>query len=130
VPLGFVGNPNPGSSVAMRTRPGCAEGPSLAALVRSYFRAISLRCQASSVAGVTMGVNSGKFLQHMPAQFLGSDRQAPTLVVAKPQSRTSELLAQHAILFPKIVDDVLLLLVQPSRQGRSATIERDRALGA
>jgi hypothetical protein len=55
--------------------------------------------------------DGGQFLQPTPAQFLGSDRQAQALVVAKTQPLAPELLAQHAILFLKIVDDILLALV-------------------
>src|SRR6516225_8158985 len=55
--------------------------------------------------------NRGQIIKHTPAQFLGPDGQASPLVVAKPHSLTSELLPQHAILFLKVVDDVLLLLV-------------------
>jgi hypothetical protein len=66
----------------------------------------------------------GQFLQPTPAQFLGSDRQAQALVVAKTQPLASQLLAQQAVLFLKIIDDVLLLSVQ----GKPATVERDRVL--
>src|SRR6516165_4115071 len=55
--------------------------------------------------------NRGQIIKHTPAQFLGPDGQASPLVVAKPHSLTSELLPQHAILFLKVVDDVLLLVV-------------------
>ena len=36
---------------------------------------------------------------------------------AEPQPFASQLLAEHAVLFLKIVDDLLLLLVQPAREG-------------
>src|SRR5215472_10135950 len=61
--------------------------------------------------------NRGQAIKHTPAQFLGPDGQAAALVVAKPQSLTSELLAEHAILFLKVVDDILLSLVHPASQG-------------
>jgi hypothetical protein len=52
-----------------------------------------------------------------PAQVLGSNGQAAALVVAKTQPLAPGLPAQHAILFLKIVDDVLVPLVQPASQG-------------
>jgi len=61
--------------------------------------------------------DGAQLMKHPPAQFLGPDGQGAALVVAKAQSLTSQLLAQHAILFLKIVDDLLLLLVQPASQG-------------
>jgi len=60
--------------------------------------------------------NRGQVIKHTPAQFLGPDCQASALVVAKPQSLTSELLAEHTILFLKVVDDILLSLVYPARE--------------
>ena len=60
--------------------------------------------------------NRGQVIKHTPAQFLGPDGQASALVVAKPQSLTSELLAEHTILFLKVVDDILLSLVYPARE--------------
>ena len=59
----------------------------------------------------------GQFLKHAPAQFLGPDGQAPPLVVVKTQPLATKLFAQDAILFLKIVDDILLLFVQPAREG-------------
>jgi len=50
--------------------------------------------------------NRGQFMKHAPAQFLGSDRQTPSLVVIEPQSLASQLFAEHTVLFLKIVDDV------------------------
>ena len=56
-------------------------------------------------------------MKDAPAQFLGSDRQASTLVVVKTQPLASKLFAQDAVLFLKIVDNILLSLVQPACQG-------------
>src|SRR5215831_3708986 len=70
--------------------------------------------------------NRGQVIKHTPAQFLGPDGQASALVVAKPQSLTSELLAEHTILFLKVVDDILLSLVYPARETKSRGAERDR----
>jgi hypothetical protein len=64
--------------------------------------------QAKSVAGVTIVVRSLSIRQ---PSFLARTAKLRRLVVAKPQSLTSELLTQHAILFLKVVDDILLSLV-------------------
>jgi len=50
-------------------------------------------------------------MEHPSAQFPGSDRQAPSLVVAKTQPLVSELFTENAVLFLKIVDDILLAFV-------------------
>ena len=50
-------------------------------------------------------------MKHTPAQFLGPDRQASALIVVKTQPLASELFTQNAVLFLKIVDDILLPLV-------------------
>jgi hypothetical protein len=50
-------------------------------------------------------------MKHTPAQFVSPDRQASALVVAKAQSLTSELLAQYAVLFLKMIEGLLLPLV-------------------
>lgn len=69
---------------------------------------MSLRCQASSVAGVHDG---SQFLKHPPAQFLGSDSQASALIIVETQPLACELFAKNTVLFVKIFDDVLLLLI-------------------
>ena len=56
-------------------------------------------------------------MKHAPTQFLGSDRQTSPLIVVKAQPLASELFAQDTVLFVKILDDVLLALVQEAGQG-------------
>ena len=56
-------------------------------------------------------------MQHAPAQLLGPHGQASALIVIKMQPLASELLAQDAGLFLKIIDGLLLPLVQPAREG-------------
>src|SRR5262249_14821863 len=101
--LGFVGNPNPDSP-----------WPAPRCLLPSYFRAISRRCQASSAAGVTMVVNSCSLRQ---PNFLALTAKCRRCSSLKPQPLGSALFPQDTILFLKIVDDVLLLLVHPASQG-------------
>jgi hypothetical protein len=55
--------------------------------------------------------HGAQLLKRPPAQLLGPHGQASALVVIKMQPLASQLLAQDAVLFLKIVDDVLLLLV-------------------
>jgi len=59
----------------------------------------------------------GQFVQDPPAHFLGSNRRASALTIIKSQPLAFQLFARHAVLFLKIVDDVLLLLAEPSREG-------------
>ena len=47
-------------------------------------------------------------MKHAPTQFLGPDRQASALIVIEMQPLASQLLSQHAVLYLKIVDDILL----------------------
>ena len=58
-----------------------------------------------------------QFLKCAPVQLLGPDGQAPTLVVVETHPLTSDLFAQDAVLLIKIVDDVLLVFVQPASEG-------------
>lgn len=41
-------------------------------------------------------------------------REPPTLVVVEPDPLRSDLLSQHSVLLPQLLDDVLLLFVEPS----------------
>ena len=64
-----------------------------------------------AVAGRCRRRDGGQVLKHPPAQFLGSDRQASALIVVETEPLACELFAQNTVLFVKIFDDVLLLLV-------------------
>jgi hypothetical protein len=63
----------------------------------SYFLAISFRCHAKSVSGVT-------------AEPLGFGGQASAPVVVEAKAFVSQLLSQNPILLLEIVNDVALLL--------------------
>jgi hypothetical protein len=69
-------------------------------------------------------------MKYTPAHFLGPHRLASVLIVVEAQPLTAELFAQYAILFLKIVDDILLVLVQPAREGNQPIGERDQKLNA
>ena len=73
------------------------------------------------VAGVTIG---RQFMKHTPAQFLVPDRQASALRVVKTQPLASQLFAQYAVLLLKILDDSLLLLVEPASEGNQNQAKR------
>ncbi len=48
------------------------------------------------------------------AQDLALGREPTTLIIVEPNSPPAELLTEDSILFPQIVDDLLLLLVHPT----------------
>jgi hypothetical protein len=50
-------------------------------------------------------------MKHTPAQFLSPDRQASALIAIDMQPLASQLFAQHAVLFLKIIQGLLLSLV-------------------
>jgi hypothetical protein len=77
-------------------------------LLPSYFSAISLRCQAKSVGGVTIAVSSHAACANAAPGPYG---QASALIVVEAQPLTTELFAENEVLLLKIVDDILLLLV-------------------
>src|SRR6516165_4997650 len=56
-------------------------------------------------------------MKHAPASFLGLDRQLSALIVVKAQPLVSQLFTQDPVPFLKIVDDILLPLVQPACKG-------------
>ena len=58
-----------------------------------------------------------QFMKHVPAQFLGLDRQAPTLIVVQTQPHASELFPQHAVFLLQVIDHVALVLVQAAGHG-------------
>src|SRR5262249_39352930 len=91
----------------------------------SYFCAISFRCQASSVSGVTMVASS---VRMRPAQHLRSGRQPTALVVAQTEPAPAQLLAEDAILLAKVIDDLQLLMIHPAGDGDQHESERIQRL--
>ena len=80
----------------------------------SYFCAISFRCQASKVSGVTMVAISARTLR---AQALGLNGQAAPLVIVEPKSPIAELLAKNPVLLAQVVNDLQLALIHPPGNG-------------
>ena len=50
------------------------------------------------------GDDRGELRQQLPSQTFGLGRQAPALTVGEPQSSSTELLSQNAILLTKVVN--------------------------
>src|SRR5215471_16845148 len=92
-------------SPAVRGRPG----PRWA--VPSYLWAISFRCHANSVSGVTMRATSVRTRRVSRLALAG---QTPSLIVVEPKPSAAKLFLEDSILFAKVVDGELLLLVHPS----------------
>ena len=61
--------------------------------------------------------DGGCFRQDFAAQLLGAYGEAATLVIGKSKSTIANLFAQNTIFFDQIIDGMLLILVQPSRNG-------------
>ena len=53
-------------------------------------------------------------------------RQAAALIVSEPEPAGTALRAQHAVLFEQVVDDGLLLAVDPAREQKEEEGERRR----
>jgi hypothetical protein len=51
----------------------------------------------------------------LATELLGFGRKAAPLVIVKPQTRAADLVAQDSVLLHEVVDDVLLMLIHPSR---------------
>jgi hypothetical protein len=75
--------------------------------IPSYFWAISFRCQANKVSGVTMVAIS------IPPLLA----QSPALIVVEAQSPSTELLAKNPILLAQAVNDLPLALIHPPGDG-------------
>src|SRR5947209_13199462 len=75
------------------------------------------------------GDDRGHFGQKLSSQTLGSDRQPTTLVVIEPQPAIHELLAQHPVLLTQILNDLLLVLIHPSRNSEQQELERIKDSG-
>ena len=60
----------------------------------------------------------GHLLEHLPPEGLAFDGQAPALAVVKEDSPLPELLSEHAILSSKVLDSVLLSMIDPAGQNQ------------
>ncbi len=86
-----------------------------------HFRAMSCRCQRSSVSGVTTVAISRSRLR--PNRYARTGESAP-IVVDQVQASVPQLAAKHAILFEQIANDISLLTIQPPGEEREQQLER------
>lgn len=82
---------------------------------------MSLQCQASSVSDVT---SVSSFIKSPAPQQLGLHGQSHPLFVGEQKSPSSELLLEDAVLLDEIIDDHLLLAVEPAGQSDYKALER------
>jgi len=61
--------------------------------------------------------------KRLPTEVLRLGGQSNALVVGEPQPLPFELLSEHAILRPEIVDHIALVLVDPAGQGDKEKLE-------
>ena len=86
---------------------------------------VLLRDQVAMPPQEGVGRDEGLEVPERPAtQGLGFRGQAATLRIGEPQSPRSQLLAQDAVFFLEVVDDVTLLLVDPPGQGHDEELQR------
>ena len=52
--------------------------------------------------------------ENLAPELLGLHRQTPTLVIGQPQALLAQLIAENAVLFLQVVDDIALLLIHPA----------------
>jgi len=62
------------------------------------------------------GDQRSNFAESPSPDGLATDREPATLIVSQPESSPSELLLQDAVLFPKILDDCVLLAARPASE--------------
>ena len=102
----------------------CCGRPGRRRPLPSYFCAISFRCQASSVCGVTMVATSAS----RPAQQFRFGRESAALIIAQTKSSPAQLPAQDAILLAEVINDLQLLLFHPAGEADQQEPERIQRL--
>jgi hypothetical protein len=60
--------------------------------------------------------NRGHLLRHPSAEHFAFNCQRPALVIVEQDTFHAELLSEHTILGPKVLDHVLLLAIDPAGQ--------------
>jgi hypothetical protein len=63
-------------------------------------------------------------IQQSPTHKFGFGRQTATLIIGKPKPTSAKLLSENSILFPQVLDGMLLLLVHPSAERNDYELER------
>ena len=70
--------------------------------------------------------NPGHLAQALASEQLAPDCKTTALIIRETQTPAAELLTQNPILFSQLVDQILLLTVQPSGQGEDEELQRVR----
>jgi hypothetical protein len=58
----------------------------------------------------------GHLLEHLPPENLAFHSQAPPLIIVEQDAFLAELLSEHAILGSKVLDHILLSMVDPASE--------------
>jgi hypothetical protein len=80
----------------------------------SYFWAMSFRCQANNVTGVTMVATTASNFRPRRFALLANRRR---LIIIQPQPLAVELFSKDPIFFEQVIDGILLLLIHPTGHG-------------
>ena len=68
--------------------------------------------------------NRCDFLQHLPSQDLTFDSQPLTLLITEKDTSLSQLLFQNLVSRDQVLDDLLLLTVDPSGRAHKEELPR------
>jgi hypothetical protein len=59
--------------------------------------------------------NRGDFLECLAAQYLSFDGQAAPLIITEQNALLAELLLQYLVFIPQVLDNILLMAANPTR---------------
>jgi hypothetical protein len=59
--------------------------------------------------------NRADFLERLTAQYLPFDGQAAPLIITEQNALLAELLLQYLVFSPQVLDNILLMAVNPDR---------------
>ena len=88
--------------------------------VKVHFRAIRRRCHRRIVSGVTMVATCRKTRRLSPRPLAARRRRWSSVTEAAPL----QLLLQDAVLLYQVLDNVLLVVIDPSREGQEQYLQR------
>ena len=67
--------------------------------------------------------DTGHSSQELPTERPSLLCQPASLGIGEPDAPLAKLLAKHAVLLAEIVDDLLLLTIEPAREGQQEELE-------
>lgn len=76
------------------------------------------------------GHDAAQTAQCSTPERLGADSQSSALVVGKPETAATELLAQYAVLLAKVINDVLLTTVDEASHRHDQELEGEAVHGS